>query len=220
MKHVMPPIPNPSIPVPTFHPAEEFLLDYATGTASSGETLMIATHLSFCEICRLTVHAAQTVGGNMLGTLEPARLPPNMLNRTLAAIDSVDQTPLVEPPSLSTFLSENFAKPDWKKLPGGFRMRRIPGSDDRGRVWLFDAPPNMKLLPHRHEGDEWTVILDGVFVDNTTRYRAGDFACLADGAEHRPMTGPEGRCVSLIMVRDDPHYTTMMGKLAAPFVKL
>ncbi len=37
MKHVMPPIPNPSLPVPTFHPAEEFLLDYAAGTASSGE---------------------------------------------------------------------------------------------------------------------------------------------------------------------------------------
>ncbi|MDB5395084.1 MAG: hypothetical protein JWM91_2590, partial [Rhodospirillales bacterium] len=51
-------------------------------------------------------------------------------------------------------------------------------------------------------------------------YRIGDFACLADGEEHRPMTGQEGRCVSLMMVREAPHYTTMVGKLVAPFVKL
>ena len=58
----------------------------------------------------------------------------------------------------------------------------------------------MKLLPHRHEGDEWTVILSGLFVDNEHSYRVGDFACLADGEEHRPVIGMEGRCVSLIMV--------------------
>jgi hypothetical protein len=34
------------------------------------------------------------------------------------------------------------------------------------------------------------------------------------------MTGPEGRCVSLVMVRGDPEYTTLMGKLTAPFFKL
>ena len=62
--------------------------------------------------------------------------------------------------------------------------------------------------------------LDGAFVDNQKCYRAGDFACLGDGVAHRPITGPAGRCVSLIMVRDDPHYTTMLGRLAAPFVKL
>ncbi|MDB5396800.1 MAG: anti-ECFsigma factor, ChrR, partial [Rhodospirillales bacterium] len=208
MKHVMPPIPNSSAQAPVYHPAESFLLDYAAGTASSGETLMIATHLAFCETCRLAVHVAQSVGGNMLDALEPARLPPNMLNRTLAAIDAGGESRTNEPPLLSAFLSENFASPHWKRLPGGFRMRRIPGRDDGGRVWLFDAPPGMKLLPHRHKGDEWTVILSGVFVDNEHSYRIGDFACLADGEEHRPMTGQEGRCVSLMMVREAPHYTT------------
>ena len=220
MKPLMPPAPDPSIAAPVFHPAEELLLDFATGAASPGEALMIATHLSFCETCRRAVHAAQTVGGLMLGALAPARLPPNMLNRTLTAIESAGRAPTAEPPSLAAFLNQNFACRDWKRLPGGFRMRRVAASDDRARVWLFDAPPNMKLLPHRHEGDEWTVILDGAFVDNQKCYRAGDFACLGDGVAHRPITGPAGRCVSLIMVRDDPHYTTLLGRLAAPFVKL
>jgi len=220
MKQQAPLFPDRLAPPPRHHPAVEFLLDYATGTVSSGESLMIATHLAACEACRLTVKGAQTVGGSMLDMLEPARLPPNMLNRTLAAIDAAEHGPTVQPPSLAAFLAQNLASPHWRRLPGGFRMRRIPGHDDSGRLWLFDAPAGMKLLPHRHEGDEWTVILSGVFVDNRNIYRAGDFACLADGEEHRPTIGMDSRCVSLIMVRDAPRYTTMAGKLAAPFVKL
>jgi putative transcriptional regulator len=220
MKHVIATFPNPAAPSPTHHPSEEFLFDYAAGTASSAEALMIATHLVYCSICRDSVRLVQSAGGAMFEGLTPARLPPNMLNRTLAAIDSDSDHGETEPPPLADFLNENLASSHWRRLPGGFRMRRVPGSDTSGRVWLFDAPPGMKLLPHRHEGDEWTVILTGLFVDNDQSYRVGDFARLADGQEHRPVIGPEGRCVSLIMVRDAPHYTTLAGKLAAPFVKL
>ncbi len=220
MKHTISPFPNPAAPAPVYHPAEEFLFDYAAGTASPSETLMIATHLAYCADCRRTVQITRTAGGALFEGLEPARLPPNMLNRTLAAIDASNGAPVDERPPLAAFLNENLASRHWRRLPGGFRMRRVPGNDHSGRVWLFDAPPGMKLLPHRHEGDEWTVILSGVFVDNEHSYRVGDFARLADGEEHRPVIGQEGRCVSLIMVRDAPHYTTMAGKLAAPFIKL
>jgi putative transcriptional regulator len=218
MTSTMPRFPDPAAAAPAFHPAEEFLLDYAAGTTSQAETLLLATHLAYCKVCRQAVHAARTVGGMLLNTLEPARLPPNMLNRTLAAIDA-DRPVVAPPPSLSAFLGEQMAQKDWKHLLGGFRMRRIPGQGS-GRAWLFDAPAGMKLLPHRHVGDEWTVILSGVFHDGDNAYRAGDFAHRDDGEAHQPTIGPEGRCVSLIMVRESPKYTTAAGKLAAPFIKL
>jgi putative transcriptional regulator len=223
MTHIMPLFPDPSAAAPTFHPAEEFLLDYAAGTTSQGETLLLATHLAYCNVCRRAVQAARMVGGTLLDTLEPARLPPNMLNRTLAAIDA-DKPVVTRPPSLSAFLGAQMAHGSWRHLPGGFRMRRIPGeSSERegaGRVWLFDAPPGMKVPPHRHVGDEWTVILSGLSLDGGDAYRAGDFARRDDGETHQPTIGPEGRCVSLIMVRNAPHYTTLIGKLVAPFIKL
>jgi putative transcriptional regulator len=224
MTSTMPRFPDPAAAAPAFHPAEEFLLDYAAGTTSQAETLLLATHLAYCKICRQAVHAARTVGGMLLNTLEPARLPPNMLNRTLAVIET--DGPAVAPlPSLSAFLGTQMADRHWRSLPGGFRMHRIPGSEGparsgSGRAWLFDSSPGMELLPHRHVGDEWTVILSGVFLDGGHAYRAGDFARLDDGEEHRPKIGAEGRCVSLIMVRHAPRYTTAIGKLAAPFLKL
>jgi putative transcriptional regulator len=223
MTHIMPLFPNPAAPAPASHPAEEFLLDYAAGTTSQAETLLLATHLAYCNVCRRAVQAARTVGGTLFDTLQPARLPPNMLNRTLAAIDA-DRPMVAKPPSLSAFLGEQLAHESWRRLPGGFRMRRIPGEargpEGSGRVWLFDAPPGMKVPPHRHVGDEWTVILSGVFHDGDNLYRVGDFAHRDDGETHQPTIGLEGRCVSLIMVRQSPKYTTLAGKLAGPFVRL
>jgi putative transcriptional regulator len=215
----MPRFPDPAAPAPAYHPPEEFLLDYAAGATSAAETLLLATHLAYCNICRQSVHAARAVGGALLDTLEPARMPPNMLNRTLAAIDAVD-APASPPPSLSAFLAENMAHKSWRDLPRGFRMRRVATAEGSGRAWLFDAPPGLKVLPHRHVGDEWTVILSGVLVDGDDSYRVGDFTHRDDGDVHQPMIGAEGRCVSLIMVRDAPQYTTTVGRLIAPFIRL
>jgi putative transcriptional regulator len=225
MTHTMPRFPDPAAPVPAYHPAEEFLLDYAAGATSPAETLLLATHLAYCTACRQAVHAARAIGGTLLDTLPPARMPPNMLNRTLAAIDADDTPAAPPPPSLSAFLTAEMAAGKWKSLPNGFRMRRVstaegPGRQGSGRTWLFDAPPGIRLLPHRHVGDEWTVILSGVFIDGDDSYRVGDFARRDDGEVHRPTIGPEGRCVSLIMVRDAPQYTTTVGRLTAPFIRL
>ena len=158
--------------------------------------------------------------GTLLDTLAPSHLPPNMLNRTLAAIDAGTQDEPPPRPPLSTFLAQHMAHKDWKRLPNGFRMRRIPGQEGSGRAWLFVAPPGLMRLPHRHVGDEWTVILSGVFHDGDRAYQVGDFGHREDGEEHQPFIGAEGRCVSLIMVRESPKYTTTVGRLAAPFVRL
>jgi putative transcriptional regulator len=221
----MPRFPDPAAPAPAHHPAEEFLLDYAAGAASPAETLLLATHLAYCGSCRAAVKAARAVGGSLLDTLEPARLPPNMLNRTLAAIDAdMRVEPRAKPP-LSAFLAQHMARQDWKRLPNGFRMRRVPAAEGStskgsGRAWLFDSPRGFRLLPHRHVGDEWTVILSGVFHDGDRTYRVGDFAHREDGEQHQPVIGDGERCVSLIMVRESPKYTTAVGRLAAPFIRL
>jgi len=225
MTHTMPRFPDPGAPAPAYHPAEEYLLDYAVGATSPAETLLLATHLAYCDSCRRTVGAARAAGGTLLDTLEPARMPPNMLNRTLAAIDADDRPVAPPPPSLADFLTAQMAAGHWKSLPNGFRMRRVstseePGREGAGRAWLFDAPPGIKLLPHRHVGDEWIVILSGLFLDGGNGYRVGDFARREDGEVHQPAISEQGRCVSLIMVRDAPQYTTAFGRLAAPFIKL
>jgi putative transcriptional regulator len=211
---------------PTHHPPEEFLIDLASGGASGAEALMIETHLAFCPACRKAARALEDAGGALLTSLAPVGLPPNMLNRALRAIEkSEDATPSPERPSLGAFIRSNLAAKDWRKLPGGFRLRRVDGDRTAdgaksGRIWLFDAPPRMKVLPHRHVGDEWTVVLSGEFHDGGECYQAGDFAWQPDGHGHQPTVGRDARCVCLIMVRETPLYTSALGKIAAPFLRL
>ncbi len=221
MSAAIPFLPPPGTPAPSYHPGEELLLDYASGGSSAAEAMMIATHLACCTSCRDLVRVADDVGGALLDAIASVRLPPDMLNRTLTAIDAQRFEPY-DGSARPVMLDDYLARPHWKKLPGGFRMRRISGDDGSGtgRIWLFDAPPGMRLLPHRHGGDEWTVILRGGFVDQDMEYGPGDFACIADGKVHRPTVGVNERCVSLILVRENPRYTTLLGKLSSPFVRL
>src|SRR6202012_5219061 len=118
-------------------------------------------------------------------------------------------------------LAGEMDKRDGSRCPSGSRGRRVPrgrGPDEKGggRAWLFDSPPGLTLLPYRHIGDEWTVILSGVFHDGDRTYRIGDFGPREDGETHQPSIGAGERCVSLIMVRESPKYTTTVGRFAAP----
>jgi putative transcriptional regulator len=199
---------------PIHHPPEELLVDYASGSLSHAESLLIETHLGYCAHCRLAAGENDAVGGALLSALEPAQLPPNMLNRTLAAIDAESHN---EPNAIAAAP----AGEAWRKLPGGYGMRRIesPGSGD-ARLWLVKAPPGKGLLKHSHVGEEWTVVMQGAFSDSTGAYRKGDFVALGDGFEHQPVAGPGEDCVCLFLIRGQPVFTTMMGKLMAPFIQL
>jgi len=205
---------------PTRHPPEELLLDYSSGAASAPESLMIAAHLARCPECRRLTIACDALGGVFLDALAPTSMPPNMLNRTLAAIDQGGAEDAEESGSVIADLGKLPETSGWRKVPGGYGMLRVPCASDTGRVWLLKAPAGKGLLRHRHVGDEWTVVMRGAFRDQTGRYGPGDFAYLADGFEHQPIAEPGQDCVCLIMIRDQPRYTTLIGKLAAPFVRL
>ena len=58
------------------HPSGEFLIDYASGSASEAVSLLVATHLALCPVCRQGVAALETIGSQ---ALEPAGADPTSL---------------------------------------------------------------------------------------------------------------------------------------------
>jgi putative transcriptional regulator len=202
--------------IPARHPPEELLLDCATGALSAAEALLIGQHAARCPACRRALALLEATGGSLLNAAEPAWLPPAMLNRMLAAIERRGAQ-AGAPESSAAARSPSGA---WRAIPGGYGMRRIACDDDTGRVWLIKAPGGKGLLRHRHVGDEWTVVVKGAFIDETGRYAAGDFVRLDDGVEHQPMAERGEDCVCLILIRKAPRYTTVIGKLAAPFLRV
>lgn len=218
------------VAAPTHHPAGELLIDYAAGALSPAEALVIDVHLEFCADCRQAARTALDAGGALLDAIEPMALPPASFQRVLQAIDgesvSIDSVirsaptfAVKWPAALRGRLASTGHAP-WRKMPAGFRALRIPFEDQSSRVWVVSAPGGRGPLAHAHVADEWTVVLEGGFTDETGTYAAGDFAHMGVGEQHR-MIAEEGEgCVCLLLVREKPRYVTLMGKLLARLLAL
>jgi putative transcriptional regulator len=226
-----------STPAPTHHPPEEILIDYVSGAMSEAESMMIDLHLGACAQCRRTVQATSAIGGALLNAIVPAQLPRTLFDSTLRAIDALEtQSPRTAvAPTATAAAAPDFAQtwpvqlrnhlasrplPPWRRLPAGFRALRVPFEDKSSRVWIMKAPGGRGPLRHGHVCDEWTVVLEGGFSDETGTYAAGDFAYMGEGDQHLMVAEPGEGCVCVLLVRENPRYLTLVGKLLAPFLKL
>jgi putative transcriptional regulator len=55
----------------THHPSDVTLVGFASRSFDEGKSLLLATHLSFCQECRKSVRAFEHVGGAFLDQVEP-----------------------------------------------------------------------------------------------------------------------------------------------------
>lgn len=211
---------------PRHHPPVEFLIDYASGGASQAESLMIDAHLAFCPGCRRGAMECDAIGGALLNEIAPARLPPNLLNRTLAGIDAAEgggidpHAPIELPALLHRQLGADLDAGPWRKLPGGLCARSLPLACRSGRLVLLKVPSGRSVFRHKHVGDEWTLVLQGGFSDDSGHYGKGDFACRAETDEHRPVAEQGEDCICMVLMRDDLRFTGLLGRLAGPLIRL
>jgi putative transcriptional regulator len=77
------------------HPGEDLLLAYAAGAADEALSLIVATHMTYCAICRLRGKKLESLGGALLQELPPAALDAGALDNVLARLDAV--TPYERP---------------------------------------------------------------------------------------------------------------------------
>ena len=75
------------------HPSEDFLLAYAAGDLSEAWSLVIATHLALCPVCRRAVRDAEAIGGALIDDLAPEVLAGDALEKTLARAAVADAAP-------------------------------------------------------------------------------------------------------------------------------
>ena len=191
------------------HPGDELLLSYALGASSEAVSLLVATHLSFCEICRNSVHVMEVAGGAMMSDVEPVVMTARSLQSVLARLD--DKGPDVArtakafgdvPTTLRAYVGNEFSKARWVAVaPGLAHLPLLAHGGTKAR--LIRAKPGAAVSTHSHRGEEWTLVLTGSYHDETGFYRPGDVQSTTPEIYHRPVANDGPVCINLA-VTDAP----------------
>ncbi|HTR84827.1 MAG TPA: ChrR family anti-sigma-E factor [Reyranella sp.] len=207
------------------HPApDELLLDYATGVLPEGPALAVALKLALDPEARRTVDRLRALGGALLETEEA--VGDVDLEGALARLDGVAVGPRPAPPMpqqgqawAPAPLRSYIVGKDWKRAFGGFERIELALHGDTHRVALLRLEPGKGLPLHKHVANEYTVVLQGGYTDNTGSYAVGDFAVGPGPQEHEPIADPGEPCIALIVVEKPIVLTSKLGRWLNPLLR-
>lgn len=205
------------------HPGEDLLLAYAAGAADEALCLIVATHMTYCAICRLRGKKLESLGGALLQELPPAALGDGALDNVLARLDSV--TPYERPKRaasrdgtpapLRAYIGGDLSTVRWRKM--GPRLAYAP-LFKRGNVTarLLRGVPGADSGVHSHDGSEFTVVLQGGYTDVTGSYGPGDLQMMEYGMSHNVVADPGEDCINLAVTTGPLKFESLLQKIAAP----
>ena len=128
------------------HPKDATLAAFAAGALDEARSVVIATHLTLCEECRLAVADFEAAGGVFLETVEPAPMSDSAMasfwlragKQEKAPISAVsaaanDFSPAAARP-LSAYLAGGIDAIEWRPLAPGLSQHVIPAQGYRPGV--------------------------------------------------------------------------------------
>ncbi|MGF1455584.1 MAG: ChrR family anti-sigma-E factor [Alphaproteobacteria bacterium] len=219
------------------HPPEDLLLDYATGTLSRAQALLIASHLTYCPVCRHRLTIADEIAATMAEEAAPAiALEQVSAASILAAADAapantdarasarrrreLTRPAQVLPRPLRDAIAPNLDAVSWMPLFPGIWESRLPANSDRPdcdepgeEARLLCIGAGRSIPSHTHGGLEMTLVLAGSFSDTRGHYGVGD-VCMADGSiDHRPVAASDQDCICFAVVDAPMRFTGRIGRL-------
>jgi putative transcriptional regulator len=209
------------------HLDDATIISYAAGTLGEAHGFAVATHLAYCNECRIAVRHAESLGGEILMEQDVAAVTDSCRAATLASLDagiSIKPAKVKAegelPRVLHNLLGVNsLDQIKWKtKAPGiaKFDIPLSPGA--RTHLQLVRIGSGREMPEHGHGGEELTVILRGSYSDHTGQYKVGDVADLDEDMEHQPKVDSAEDCICLIATEAPTKFRSIWARLAQPFV--
>jgi putative transcriptional regulator len=215
----------------THHPDAEILVDYAAGALTEGLALAIATHAWYCAECRQTIGRLEEMGGVLLDACPPVELTEGALDAMLARLDepepprapapapSLNDTASIPAP-LARYIGGSIADAAWRRVGRMFDEARLPLSTPSVKASLMRFRPQSLVPHHTHRGLEYTVVLAGGYSDAGRSFGPGDFAAQDSSHHHQPRIDDDGDCVCLVVLDAPLKFTSIVGRLVNPFLRI
>lgn len=196
-------------------PLDMLLMNYAAGSLTPQESLLVAAHITLNAEARRKVSRYEALGGKLMCEAEPAELHDECLNATLSRIDKTAPASQQQKAACNTAsdlripeavyaLISSFClsdRRDWSTVTRGFSKMdlRLCPMPTQKRLRLVKMDPGASAPRHSHPGTEVTVVLQGSYTDHTGRYNKGDIVIITDPRLiHQPVASEDG-CVCLTL---------------------
>lgn len=214
------------------HPSDDLLWSYASGSLDEPSSILIATHLSLCPVCRGVVAKAEGVGGELFEDIAPADVSASSLDSVLARLDEPEELGSVPvqtfdeedsisiPSPLKDYLASSVKTLPWRWLGPGVRYTAISIEAKGPKVGLLRIAPGTKVPMHGHSGNEMTMVLTGGYTDATGNFQRGDVEAADDGLVHQPVADAGEECLCLVVTEGELQPTGMIAKVLQPFFRL
>lgn len=198
--------------IPTHHLPADWLPAYAAGTLTEAHSVIAATHLVLCPVCRAHALTAERAASLALIDAPPQELDPAGLDAVCARLDEPDRAE-TSPSGSSLFplpLVERIGPPDavrWRWLAPFVRGVDVPVPTEGLPLRVVRMRAGTRLA-HRHAGEEVAVVLQGGWTDATGHYVRGDLAWYpGDMALHDQRVDAGPPCVALVLNRERAVFT-------------
>lgn len=195
-------------------PTDRLLTAYAAGSASEGESLVVAAHLTYCASCRAKVEAREALAGALLAE-SPADEAPSfdgLLDRLdLATAEPIRLQAGPLPAPVSQAVGVNYDEIPWRfRLPGvyEYEFANVDGEE----MSLLKVQPGVAIPRHTHEAEEMTVIFEGELQDGEDVFAVGEVAIADPSVDHNPRAGGDKACICLAVLSGGLKFTGPFGR--------
>ena len=204
------------------HPNDDLILEFASGNLESSIGLLMACHIDTCEQCQKKMTAFEEVGGALLETIEVSMPSSNLFERIEAQLDALEESeasmgsidPLAPlgsthsdvPAPLREFLPAQMSDIKWEGSPE-LRRKPLDMVDTDFQIALFEMPVGGSITEHTHDGDEYVVVLQGGYEDQSGSYGVGDFIYSDSTVTHHPKSLPGLNCIFLSVLSGPLKFT-------------
>ena len=209
------------------HLNDAILMAYAAGTLPEAFNLIVASHLSMCDVCRAAAESFDALGGEILDQSAAPDLSDDSLAATLALIDGgpVEQirapktANAVLPQPLQDYVGGDLDAIKWKPVGMGVKQAILPTSREATARLLF-IPAGAAMPDHGHQGTEMTMVLQGAFQDDDGYFARGDVEIADSDLHHTPVADIHEDCICLAVTDAPLRFDSFIPRIAQRFLRI
>lgn len=196
------------------------MLAYTAGTLDEATSILVATHLALCPICRNETEIAETIGGIFLedtSNLQTSNSDIGFAPKSTPLVQETAGPPVMRtfvlPKPLRRYTGGDAQELAWKSIGGRIRQFPIETKDKSTTARLLSIPASKGVPDHGHRGFEATLVLSGSFYDRDSWYRRGDISIADPTVIHHPTAGPEEDCICLVVTNARLKFMSILPRL-------